>query len=100
AAPKRIVAHGQEPPTARHGSSAKPHGSSGTTHGSSGSTHGSSASTHGSGHAATTNTNENGNTHKGKPTTTTSGLTPVQQKLQSNTNLASQLQSRLPAGTD
>ena len=43
----------------------------------------------------------------GKPTTTTSPtaptgapLTPVQQKLQQNTNLASKLQSRLPPGTD
>ena len=50
----------------------------------------------------------------GKPTTTTgtttpttsptapagATLTPVQQKLQQNTNLASKLQSRLPAGTD
>ena len=37
-------------------------------------------------------------------TTTTTGttipLTPVQQKLQKNTNLAGKLQSRLPAGTD
>jgi hypothetical protein len=100
AAPKPTVSHGQKPPTTSHGSSAKPHGSSGTTHGSSGSTHGSSGSTHGSGHAATTTTTENGKTNKGKPTTTTAGLTPVQQKLQSNTNLASKLQSRLPAGTD
>ena len=39
----------------------------------------------------------------GKTTTTTSTtgtLTPTQQKLQRNTNLASKLQSRLPAGTD
>ena len=43
----------------------------------------------------------------GKPTTTTSPtaptgapLTPVQQKLQQNTNLASKLQTRLPPGTD
>jgi hypothetical protein len=50
----------------------------------------------------------------GKPTSTAAGtttttpttgatgttLTPVQQKLQQNTNLASKLQSRLPAGTD
>ena len=33
-------------------------------------------------------------------TTSTTLLTPVQQKLQRNTNLASKLQSRLPAGTD
>ena len=34
------------------------------------------------------------------PTTTTVTLTPVQQKLQRNTNLADKLQSRLPKGTD
>ena len=36
------------------------------------------------------------------PATTPTGpaLTPVQQKLQRNTNLASKLQTRLPAGTD
>ena len=35
------------------------------------------------------------------PTTTTIGtLSPVQQKLQRNTNLAAKLRSRLPAGTD
>ena len=52
---------------------------------------------------ATTSTN----TNKSKTTTTTSAttgsttkLTPVQQKLQRNTNLARKLQSRLPAGTD
>ena len=33
-------------------------------------------------------------------TTTTATLTPVQQKLQRNTNLADKLQSRLPKGTD
>ena len=33
-------------------------------------------------------------------TGTTIPLTPVQQKLQKNTNLAGKLQSRLPAGTD
>lgn len=41
-------------------------------------------------------------TSGGKTTTlsTTGTLTPTQQKLQRNTNLASKLQSRLPAGTD
>jgi hypothetical protein len=34
------------------------------------------------------------------PPTTTVALTPVQQKLQKNTNLASKLTSRLPPGTD
>jgi len=33
-------------------------------------------------------------------TTTTATLTPVQQKLERNTNLAAKLRSRLPAGTD
>jgi hypothetical protein len=36
----------------------------------------------------------------GTTATTQTPLTPVQQKLQKNTNLASKLQSRLPAGTD
>lgn len=34
------------------------------------------------------------------PTTTAGALTPVQQKLQKNTNLTAKLASRLPAGTD
>ena len=53
-----------------------------------------------------TKTGDTASAH-GKPTTTTSPavaaggtLTPVQQKLQQNTNLASKLQSRLPPGTD
>jgi hypothetical protein len=57
-----------------------------------------------------TKTGDTASTH-GKPTTTTTTttssaapagatLTPVQQKLQQNTNLSSKLQSRLPAGTD
>jgi hypothetical protein len=45
-----------------------------------------------------------GNTKKATvsaPTTTSTGtLTPVQQKLQRNTNLAAKLQSRLPSGTN
>ena len=56
------------------------------------STTASSTTTSGSKHTSTTAT-----------TTTTSGgttLSPVQQKLQKNTNLASKLESRLPAGTD
>jgi len=44
--------------------------------------------------ATTTSTPATGAT----PTTTT--LTPVQQKLQQNTNLASKLETRLPKGTD
>jgi hypothetical protein len=70
---------------------------------------------HGGTHSRTPETKATGSTkttgHAGTtaPTTTTttttpSGtaipLTPVQQKLQKNTNLAGKLQSRLPAGTD
>lgn len=40
------------------------------------------------------------NTTTTTTTATTGPLTPVQQKLQRNTNLASKLESRLPAGTD
>jgi hypothetical protein len=54
---------------------------------------------------ATTSPKEHGKsaaTAGGTTTTTTTGatLTPVQQKLQRNTNLASKLQSRLPPGTN
>jgi hypothetical protein len=56
-------------------------------------------STKTTGHAGTTTGSTTTTT-----TTTTTGtsipLTPVQQKLQKNTNLAAKLQSRLPAGTD
>lgn len=47
--------------------------------------------------AASTTTTSGGTT---TTVTTTGTLTPTQQKLQRNTNLASKLQSRLPAGTD
>lgn len=113
-------------PSVTHGSSgATTHGSSGaTTHGQSGShgpatkpvssTH-SSASTHGSGN---THASGGGNTHTASgtsktttkststtaPTTTATGttttLTPVQQKLQKNTNLADKLRGRLPENTN
>jgi hypothetical protein len=67
--------------------------------------------THGnSSHGASTTTAaaSHGNSSHGSspkhttPTTSTTGttLTPVQQKVQSHTQLASKLQSRLPAGTD
>jgi hypothetical protein len=90
----------QGPKTTTHGQSGATHGKSGATHGQSGATHGQSGATHG----------QSGTAH-GKPatatpqtTTTTAGttltLTPVQQKLQQNTNLAGKLQSRLPAGTN
>ena len=101
----------------QHGSSATTHGNSGaTTHGQSGS-HGAktqptaSGSTHGSGNA---HASGSGNTHSTATTTTsstptsttpsgtgtTTTLTPVQQKLQKNTNLTDKLRTRLPAGTN
>ena len=65
---------------------------------------------HGGTHSRTTETKATGSTKTTTttPTTTTTTtptgtaipLTPVQQKLQKNTNLAGKLQSRLPAGTD
>ena len=116
--------HGHAPattPTA-HGQSTT-HGNSGaTTHGQSGSpgpatkptasttTHG-SGNTHASGGGSphstggTSTTTKSGTTAPGtSPTTTGTGstvtLTPVQQKLQKNTNLADKLRTRLPANTD
>ena len=53
-------------------------------------------STKTTGHAKTTTATTTTTT----PTGTAIPLTPVQQKLQKNTNLAGKLQSRLPAGTD
>jgi hypothetical protein len=47
-----------------------------------------------------TTTSTSAGTTTGGTTTGSTTLTPVQQKLQRNTNLASKLQSRLPAGTD
>jgi len=106
------------PPPTAHGQSTTTHGNSGaTTHGQSGShggststtTHGSS-STHGSGggnpHSGggTSTTNTNSGTTTTNTTTpgtgSTTTLTPVQQKLQKNTNLADKLRTRLPANTD
>lgn len=109
---------GTHAPSTSHGNSgATTHGNSGTTsHGqsgshkpptkttSSGSTHGSGnahASGSGNGHSTTTTKSTTSGT-----TTTTSGtgstttLTPVQQKLQQNTNLADKLRTRLPKNTD
>jgi hypothetical protein len=55
--------------------------------------HGNSASSHGASSSHSTGTSST--------TTTTSGtLSPVQQKIQSHTQLASKLQSRLPSGTN
>ena len=61
-----------------------------------------SVKTTGSKSKATSTTSTTTTTRNGKTTTvtTTATLTPTQQKLQRNTNLASKLQSRLPAGTD
>ena len=50
--------------------------------------------------ASTTTTTTATGGGKTTTTSTTGTLTPTQQKLQRNTNLASKLQSRLPAGTD
>jgi hypothetical protein len=107
------------PTAAAHGQSTT-HGSSGaTTHGQSGShggttqpsstTHGSSANhgsgggnSHSGGGTSTTTTNS-GTTPTNTSSTTGTGstaLTPVQQKLQKNTNLADKLRTRLPANTD
>ncbi len=72
-----------------HGSSASSHGSAGSSHGSSGTTHGSSKAT-----SSTTTTSSTSST------TTGTTLTPVQEKLQKNTKLASKLQNLLPPGTD
>jgi hypothetical protein len=72
-----------------HGPTTKPTSSGGTmTRGKSGDVHGGSTK-----HADTTTTS----TSTVSATTT---LTPVQQKLQKNTNLADKLRSRLPEGTD
>ena len=105
-------------PTSHGSSGAATHGSSGaTSHGqsgshtpttkptSSGSAHGSGnthASGSGSGHSTTTTkataSGTTSATTSGTGTTTT--LTPVQQKLQRNTNLADKLRTRLPKNTD
>ncbi len=115
---------GSHGPSTTHGSSGATHGKSGaTTHGNSGATthgqsgshrpatkptstasHGKSGETHGGSakHAASAGTTSTDTTSTSNATTTpsTTTLTPVQQKLQKNTNLADKLQSRLPAGTD
>jgi hypothetical protein len=71
------------------------HGQSGQ-HGNSGSTHGASSS-HSTGTTSTSGTSTSSMSGTSSTTTTTGGtLSPVQQKLQSHTQLASKLQSRLP----
>lgn len=122
-APKTTTHAAPAPKTTTHASSS--HGGA-TTHAHT--TTKASATTHGSGHGetkttthaptatsaktttetsrtskkntATTTTTPTTTTSTTTPTTTTTTLSPVQQKLLKNTNLASKLQSRLPAGTD
>ena len=114
-APKPTTSHGASAPktTTSHGASApKPTTSHAaqapkTTHGS---TPKAGKTTTGNGHAASKTTTSGSSvktttkTTKTTTTTTTVGptttLSPVQLKLQKNTNLASKLQSRLPAGTN
>jgi hypothetical protein len=99
------------PARAQHGGGHAPPHTSPAPHGPSG-----SSSSHGTGHSSgthTTSSTHGSSTHTGKTstatkststtTTTATGtttLSPVQQKLQQNTQLASKLQSRLPAGTN
>jgi hypothetical protein len=100
--------------TAAHGQSPKPSPSSHVTaqpatHGSA-TTHGHVKNTSSTAHPTSSKPRTSAAPRSGTPgrskttrTTTTSStrtLTPVQQKLARNTNLASKLQSRLPAGTD
>ena len=114
--PKPSTSHGAPAPkTTTHVRS--PHSGS-TTHANSAGarTH---TTTHGGGHATSTTTRTHGSPVKTTKTTTTTTtkptkttktttttvagtatLSPVQLKLQRNTNLASKLQSRLPAGTN
>jgi hypothetical protein len=103
-------------PSGSHGASTTHGSSAATTHGQSGS-HGaatqptSSGSTHGAGNshesgsggthstaATTKSSTPTSTTPSGTGSTTT--LTPVQQKLQQNTNLADKLRTRLPDGTN
>ena len=111
AKPNTHAAAGPKTTTTQHGHAAAPKTTKTTTV-----SHGSHATktttTHGNGHASTKagaggtkpakTTTTSTTTSGGKTTTvsTTGTLSPAQQKLQRNTNLASKLQSRLPAGTD
>ena len=104
--------HATAPKPAKAPHATTPHGPSTTTHAQSASSH-SSGQGHGSAHTTTKTSTAPTTTTKTKSkstttsTSTTSGtgsttvaLTPVQQKLQRNTQLASKLQGRLPQGTD
>ena len=98
--------HGSSGATSHGSSGATTHGSSGaTTHGShAGGTHSSGAETAKSSHAPKTGasavTTTKSATTSPAPVAGVVTLTPVQQKLQRNTNLADKLRTRLPAGTD
>lgn len=100
-----------------HGGGAATHGGGASVHGSGAATHGGThatspkSTTHGSGAAATktksatktstatTSTTASGTTTSAGATTTSSTeLSPLQQKLLKNTNLAAKLQTRLPQG--
>jgi hypothetical protein len=119
-APAYAIQRGQGPaaqPT--HATAPKPapaphattqHGpSTTTTHGQSATSH-SSGQGHGAAHTTTKTSTAPSTKTKSKSTTTTNTtggtgsttvtLTPVQQKLQRNTQLASKLRGRLPQGTD
>jgi hypothetical protein len=92
--------HGQ---SSAHGPATKPTSST-ATHGS-GNTHASGGGNpHSSGGTSTTTKSGTATTGASPTTTTGTGttvtLTPVQQKLQKNTNLADKLRARLPANTD
>ena len=80
---------------------APPQAHGGGSHASSAHGGASHASTHATSHSSVAHASHTTTTTKTTRTTTsTTTLTPVQQKLVKNTNLASKLQSRLPAGTD
>jgi hypothetical protein len=107
------TAHGQSTTTTHGSSGATTHGQSGshgpatqptstTTHGS-GNTHASGGGNPHSASGTSTTTTKSSTTATATSTTTGTGsttLTPVQQKLQKNTNLADKLRSRLPANTN
>ena len=90
-APKPTTSHGAQAPKTTHGSTPK---AGKTTNGSG---HPASKTTTSGSSVKTTKTTTKTTTTTVAPTTT---LSPVQLKLQKNTNLASKLQSRLPAGTN
>ncbi len=108
--PKASTPHVQGGGAATHGSQTHGAAAHGTTvHGSQTTVKAPKSTTHGaSAHATNTKTTGGpkaaaATTRTTTTTTTTTStgmqLTPVQQKLQRNTNLAAKLQSRLPAGT-